>query len=68
MLEKSMIVSEGAGVASIAALDRFKDSKITCCLLSGGDINVNMISRIIQKGLYESARQTEITKMLADKT
>ncbi len=67
MLEKSKIVSEGAGAASIAALDKFNDGKLTCCLLSGGNINVNMISRIIQKGLYESGRQAEITTMLPDK-
>lgn len=67
MLEKSKLIAEGAGATPIAALSKFNDDKITCCVLSGGNINVNMISRIIQKGLYESGRQCEITTLLSDK-
>lgn len=67
MIEKSKIVSEGAGAASISALDKLSKDKVTCCVLSGGNINVNMISRIIQKGLYETGRLCEITTILKDK-
>lgn len=67
MLEKSKLIAEGAGASPIAALSKFDDSKVTCCVLSGGNINVNMISRIIQKGLYETGRQCEITTLLSDK-
>lgn len=67
MLEKSKVIAEGAGATPIAALSKFDDDKVTCCVLSGGNINVNMIARIIQKGLYESGRQCEITTILSDK-
>ncbi len=67
MLEKSKLIAEGAGATPIAALSKFNDDKVTCCVLSGGNINVNMIARIIQKGLYESGRQCEITTLLSDK-
>lgn len=67
LLEKNKIVSEGAGAASVAALKKLNDDKITCCVLSGGNINVNVISKIIQKGLYQSGRLCEITTLLNDR-
>lgn len=66
LLEKNKLVSEGAGASSIAALDKLSDDKVTCCVLSGGNINVNVIAKIIQKGLYESGRLCEITTQLQD--
>ena len=67
LLERNKLVSEGAGAAAIAASKKFNDNKVTCCILSGGNININMISRIITKGLYESGRLCEITTVLQDK-
>ena len=64
LLEDNKVVSEGAGAASIAALNHFDDGKKTVCVLSGGNINPNTISKIIQKGLYESGRLCEITTLL----
>lgn len=67
LLEKNKLVSEGAGASAIAAISKLKDDKVTCAVLSGGNINVNMVSRIIQKGLYKSGRLCEITTLLEDK-
>lgn len=67
LIEKSKIVSEGAGAAAIAAVKHFDDDKVTCCILSGGNINVNTVARIIQTGLYASGRLCEITTILKDK-
>lgn len=67
LLEKNKLVSEGAGAAAVAAINKLEDDKVTCAILSGGNINVNMVSRIIQKGLYKSGRLCEITTLLEDK-
>ncbi len=70
LLEESKVSAEGAGASSVAAVlnDKydFSDGKV-CCVLSGGNINVNTISSIITKGLFESGRLTEITTTLLDK-
>lgn len=68
-LEKSKLVVEGAGAAPLAALmDRkvdYKDKK-NVLLVSGGNIDINMISRIINKGMSTSGRFLEIELTLED--
>ncbi|MDL2218094.1 threonine ammonia-lyase [Christensenellaceae bacterium OttesenSCG-928-M15] len=71
LLEKGKIVSEGAGAATIAAVFSGKtpldDKKPTVAVLSGGNIDVTMVSRIIDKGLIRSGRKTLISTQVGDK-
>ncbi len=70
LLEKQKLVVEGAGAASIAALMHKKidieDQKI-CAIVSGGNIDVTMLSLIIEKGLVKSNRKMNLLVTLMDK-
>lgn len=70
LLEESKVTAEGSGALSVAAVINekydFGDGKI-CAVLSGGNINVNTISKIIKTGLFKSGRLTEINTRLVDK-
>ncbi len=68
-LEKSKLVVEGAGAAPLAAvLSRKIDykGKKNVLVVSGGNIDINMISRIISKGMSTSGRFLELTLTLRD--
>ncbi|RXJ87471.1 threonine ammonia-lyase [Arcobacter sp. CECT 8985] len=70
LLEKHKLVVEGAGAASTAAIMHGKveieDSKV-CAIVSGGNIDVTMISQIIEKGLVKSYRKMNLIIKLRDK-
>lgn len=71
LLEKCKIVSEGAGAAGVAAMLSKKVAPLpdrpTVALLSGGNIDVTMVARIIDKGLIRTGRKTLIRTTLTDK-
>ena len=53
-MEKHKLVTEGAGAVSVAAAMFGKvdlAGKKTVCLLSGGNIDVTILSRVITRGL-----------------
>jgi threonine dehydratase len=71
ILERQKLVVEGGGAASVAAIlhNKFKyskDSKIGA-ILSGGNIDVQMLSVIIEKGLIKSYRKMKLLITLIDK-
>ena len=70
LLEKHKLVVEGAGAAATAAIMHEKieieDSKI-CAVISGGNIDVTMLSQIIEKGLVKSYRKMNLIVTLMDK-
>ena len=58
------------GAVSVAAVmfDKLPvKGKKVCCLLSGGNIDVNILSRVIERGLLMSGRSALITVELLDK-
>lgn len=70
LLEKQKMVTEGAGAASFAAALFNKlpiKGKKVCCLLSGGNIDVTILSRVINRGLQMSGRIANLTIALIDK-
>ena len=71
LLEKSKIVSEGAGAAGVAAVMAGKlpllPDRATLAILSWGNIDVTMVSRIIDKGLIRAGRKAIIDTELTDK-
>jgi threonine dehydratase len=71
LLEKQKVLVEGAGAVGVAALmhgkiDLPKGSKIAI-VLSGGNIDVTMLSLIIEKGLMKTARKMKLLVTLIDK-
>jgi threonine dehydratase len=71
LLEKQKLVVEGAGAVGVAALlhkklDIYKDKKIAI-VLSGGNVDVTLLSVIIEKGLLKSGRKMKLTVTLVDK-
>ncbi len=71
LLEKQKLIVEGAGAAGVAAImhQKFpydKTSKIAT-VLSGGNIDVSMLSIIIEKGLIKEGRKMKLIITLIDK-
>jgi threonine dehydratase len=70
LLERDKTVAEGAGAAGVAALLGHKvdvRGKKVCALISGGNIDVNVLSRIIERGLVESGRLTRLEVLVPDR-
>ena len=70
LMEKQKVVAEGAGALSVAAAMFNKlpiKGKKTVCVVSGGNIDVNIISRVINRGLLNSGRLCHLTIELLDK-
>ncbi len=69
LLERSKIVAEGAGAAGLAALLYRKVSLAdirTVALLSGGNIDVNILSMIIERGLAKTGRYVRMRALIKD--
>jgi threonine dehydratase len=71
LLEQQKLIAEGAGAVPVAALLAGKipdiEGKNVCCLVSGGNIDVTILSRVIERGLKMSGRTANITIALSDK-
>ncbi|MBQ3640576.1 threonine ammonia-lyase [bacterium] len=70
LMEQQKLVTEGAGALSVAAaiFDKLPiANKKTVCVLSGGNIDVNILSRVINRGLLKSGRLSHLTIELLDK-
>ena len=70
LLERQKLVVEGAGAVSVAALLHKKfefENKKVVAVLSGGNIDVTMLSLIIEKGLVKSYRKMNLIVTLIDK-
>ena len=70
LMENQKTVAEGAGAVPVAACIFGKvdiSKKKTVCVVSGGNMDVSMISRIITKGLVKSGRIAEIATNVVDK-
>jgi threonine dehydratase len=69
MLEKEKTVAEGAGAAPLAALLHARlplAGKKACVVVSGGNIDVNVVSRIIERGLVKSGRMVRLLVDIPD--
>ena len=70
LIEKQKLIAEGAGALSVAAAMFNKlpiEGKKTVCLVSGGNIDVNILSRVINRGLLKEGRLSDLTIELLDK-
>lgn len=70
LMEKQKLVAEGAGAAAVAAVLAGKIDlarKNVCAVISGGNIDVNILSRVINRGLLSSGRVAELKIAMLDK-
>ncbi len=70
LLEREKTLAEGAGAAAVAALLHRKTklkNKKTVALVCGGNIDVTLLSRIIQRGLVKDARLVRLQIHLSDR-
>ncbi len=71
LLEQQKLISEGAGAVPVAAVMNGKipdmRNKNVCCLVSGGNIDVTILSRVIERGLKMGGRTADIVIALSDK-
>ena len=70
LMENQKLVAEGAGATPVAAALFGKlpiEGKKTVCLISGGNIDVNILSRVITRGMIMSGRKTNLMIALEDK-
>lgn len=70
LMEQQKLVTEGAGAVSVAAAMFNKvpvKGKKVVCLLSGGNIDVTILSRVIKRGLLMTGRNSTLNIELIDK-
>lgn len=74
LMEKARVIAEGAGALPLALFDqlyqkdpkKFKNKKIVM-VICGGNIDVNLLERIIDRGLIESHRKVRISIPISDR-
>ncbi|MBA2406264.1 MAG: threonine ammonia-lyase [Bdellovibrionales bacterium] len=74
LMEKARVIAEGAGALPLALFDqlyqknpkKFKGKKIIL-VICGGNIDVNLLERIIDRGLIESKRKIRISIPISDR-
>lgn len=74
LMEKARVIAEGAGALPLALFDqlhkkdpkKFKNKKVVL-VVCGGNIDVNLLERIIDRGLIESSRKVRIAVPIADR-
>lgn len=70
LIEQQKMITEGAGAVSVAAAMFGKvpiEGKKVVCVLSGGNIDVTILSRVIKRGLLTSGRTCNLNIELIDK-
>lgn len=70
LIEKQKMIAEGAGAVAVAAVmfDKFNlKGKKVVSIVSGGNIDVSILSRVIERGLMKSGRQSNLLIELIDK-
>lgn len=70
LIEKQKMIAEGAGATAVAAVLAKKlpvEGKRVVCLVSGGNIDVTSLSRVIDRGLLNSGRSSSLLIELIDK-
>ena len=70
LIEKQKMVAEGAGAAPVAAVMFGKvpvKGKKVVCVVSGGNIDVTILNRVIKRGLITAGRQQTLCIQLDDK-
>jgi len=68
LLERVKTVAEGSGAAALAAVlsGKVKLENKNCVLVSGGNIDLNIVSQVIQRGQIQRGRLSEMSVIVPD--
>lgn len=68
LLERVKTVAEGSGAAGLAAVlsGKLKLGKRNCIVVSGGNIDLNIVSQVIQRGQIQRGRLSEMSVIVPD--
>lgn len=70
LIETQKLITEGAGAVSVAAVMYDKipvEGKNVVCILSGGNIDVTILSKVIERGLLKAGRSDTLAIQLEDR-
>jgi threonine dehydratase len=70
LVEKAKVVSEGAAAVSVAVLDQVKKElkgKKVAIVICGGNIDVNVLNRVIDRGLIMKGRRLRVNVLISDR-
>lgn len=70
LLERNKVLAEGAGAVAVAAILAKKipcEGKKVCAVISGGNIDITVVDRVINKGLFNEGRRFEFTVRIPNK-
>lgn len=70
LLERHKLIAEGAGAVSVAAAmfcNLPLEGKKTVCVVSGGNVDVTILNRIINRGLQKNSRLCTLAIEIADR-
>jgi len=70
LLEESKLVAEGAGEVGVAALHAGRVSRRfsrVCAVISGGNVDLNMMARVVEQGLSRANRYLVLRSQIPDK-
>lgn len=71
LIEKAKVVSEGAGAISLAVLEKIRKKikgKTVVVIICGGNIDVNVLNRVIDRGLIQKGRRLRVNVLISDRT
>ena len=68
LMERAKTVTEGSGAAAMAAMmnRKFPLAKKNCILLCGGNIDLNIIAKVIERGQIQRGRLAQISVVVDD--
>jgi threonine dehydratase len=69
LMEHKRMIAEGAGAVALAALLKLggRLRGPVCLIVSGGNIDVNLLERIIERGLLRTGRLLRLTVVISDR-
>jgi threonine dehydratase len=70
LAEKAKIVTEGAAAVSLAILKQLRErvkGKKVCLVIGGGNIDVNLLNRVIDRGLTRMGRRLRVNVIMSDR-
>ncbi|WP_425061296.1 threonine ammonia-lyase [Sporomusa carbonis] len=69
LLERAKLMVEGAGAISLTAIlhDKIPAKGKIVSVISGGNVDVNFISRIIERGLVKAGRRVRLSTVVVDR-
>jgi threonine dehydratase len=70
LLEKAKVISEGSGALPLAVIEQMKEKlrgKKVVAIISGGNIDVNVLARVIDRGMTRAGRRLRVNVLLSDR-